>query len=183
MVENNNSVLYTALADRTSLPSAKSILLSIASNHHQHSGILKVAGETSGSPKVRNSSEKEFAGVFGIAYDIYKEIIKSEEIPKEELSVLAERLSVLENALAEKYLDIQSRVSRGQLNGVNQPQEATLTNLRGVFARMMSDSVHHRGLLATIKTLAEANQQEKTLDTLVASCLVPESVGPVCQNP
>jgi hypothetical protein len=177
MVENNNSVLYTALADRVSLPPAKSILLTIAANHHQHSEILKAAYNGPGAPRTNKNSEKEFSAVFGIAYEIYKEIIKTEELSKEDLSTATEKLSILENALADKYLDIQTRVPKNKPNGTSQK------NFRNVFAGMVSDSVHHRELLATIKTLDVMKHDEKMLEAVPFSCMIPASTNPVCQSP
>jgi hypothetical protein len=179
MVENNNSVLYTAIADRINLPSAKSVLLSIASDHNQHSGILKAASEGFRTPRTSQASEKEFAGVFGIAYDIYKETIKKEEISADELTAIVDRLSILENALADKYIDVQSMTFDAALN-----EQPDLKNLDHAIARMIGDSVHHLELLATVKTLAKVKQEEKTLDAVVMSCMPSASVSnPVCQSP
>ncbi len=180
MVENNNSVLYTALADRVNMISAKSILLSIASNHHQHAGILKTIteGSETSRPKIQNT-EKEFAAVFGTAYDIYKEIIKKEEITKEELPAITQRLSVLENALTEKYVDIQSKTLKKE---TSQPDGPALKSLASIFARMIGDSVHHRELLSTVKMMVEVKQQEKILDAVVLSCLTPDITASVCQT-
>jgi hypothetical protein len=183
MVENNNSVLYTAIADRTTLPSAKSVLLSIAGDHSQHSSVLKDACDGAVNPRVRQASEKEFAGVFGIAYDIYKETIKKEEISTEELEALTDRLSILENALADKYIDVQTKSASASEKTNNKSEKADLTNLSQVFANMIGDSVHHRELLATVKSLAKLKQKE-TLSVVAVSCMPLASISnPVCQSP
>ncbi len=180
MVENNDSVLYTALADRLSPASAKSILMSIATNHREHSEILKAAGKDSETARVQaGKSEKEFAGVFGLAYDIYKKIIDEEQISKEELSDIADKLFILESALAEKYVSVQSKAFKSQTNGT------TFASLGKTFTEMIRDSKHHRKLLTTFKMIVEAKTQEKTLgiDAVTISCAVAESTVPVCKAP
>jgi hypothetical protein len=171
MVENNDSVLYTALADRLSMAPAKSILMNIASNHHENSEILRAAGKASETARVQTgNSEKEFAGVFGIAYDIYKKIIDEKEISKEELSDIADKLSMLESALAEKYACVKSKASQSMGNA---------------FTEMIRDSEHHRKLLTKFKTLVAAETQEETLgtDAVTINCSVAESTVPVCRAP
>jgi rubrerythrin len=170
IVESNYSVLYTALADRVNLHPAKSLLLSIASDHNKHAVILKGIDEGVAKTKVKpQDNEKEFAEVFGLAYDIYKDVIKKEEIPEEELPALVEKLSILESALREKYLSVQSK-------------RANLDNL-SMFEKAISDGERHLKLLGTIKTGIEMKEHGKILDAVVIDCLPSSLTTPLPHSP
>jgi hypothetical protein len=159
MVESNHSVLYTAIADRERLPWVKSLLFNLANDHHEHFEMLKGACESLAETTARpQENEKEFAGVFGLAFDIYKEIIKKEEIPEAELPALAEKLSILESALREKYLALQSK-------------QATSDNLRSIFKKTIINGEDHLKLLENIKTRIAQKESGEILDTVVIGCL------------
>jgi rubrerythrin len=69
-------VLYTAIANRVELESAKKIFLNIADGTQKHSALLKDIYEAVAKPKRKTKSKaKKLDEVFDVSYSIYKESV------------------------------------------------------------------------------------------------------------
>ncbi len=177
LLEGNTAVLYTALADRVTLFSAKSILLEAAADSQKHSMLLRDAGEKLAKTNAKSKGYGKIDEVFNVTYKIYKEIIAKEEISPEETLALAEKLSILEKILGEKYLFMQERTQKLKEKQLNPLQKVSLDNLGSLFARLINDGVHHRELLRTVMGLVEKTLQKED-DIELASFVATDSLAP-----
>ena len=178
LIESNNSVLYTALADRTTVASVKELLRCIAEDGQKHSAMLKGFNrdlvESEAKPR---ESEKELAAVFGVSYDIYKEIIKKEATPAEELPVLAEKLAVLEGVLDKKYRFVQEKLSLlAKTESLQLLNGLTSDKVRRLFERMVADGAEHRRLLGTVQGLVQVKPSEPGVGFEVLAPMVSRAV-------
>ncbi len=172
LIENNTSVLYTAIADRVELESAKTIFLSIANDTQKHSALLKDICEVMVRPKKKTkSTAKKLDEVFDVSYTIYKEIIKKEEVTVEELPALVEKLAFLENVLGAKYVFALSKTSKVHPKRTSQRQGLNLDNFPEFFTQIIRGKENHRQLLGTVIELTECKKQEKAEVTPIVSIL------------
>jgi hypothetical protein len=177
LLESNAAVLYTALADRVKLDSAKSTLLEAAGDSQKNSLLLKGAGEKLAKPREKPNGCAKIEEVFNLTYTIYKDIIAKDEISIEELLAMVEKLSLLEKVLSDKYLFVQSKTQKLKVRHLNPLQEVSLDNLGSLFARMMNDCEKHRKLLDNIKEFVEKTLSPEEPAEL-ASCVAPVSLEP-----
>ena len=163
-IENNISVLYTALADRVTVPSVKVMVSGIAADCQKHSAILKGFGKDVVEYEVKSKKRnKELAEVFDVAYGVYKKIIEKEEIGAEELQSLVVQLVVLQGVLGEKYRFVQSKTSKLVLSeSVMLLHGLNLDKLGRMFKKMIGDVEEHRKILGSVKTLVEEKAREET---------------------
>lgn len=172
MIENNTSVLYTAIADRVELEPAKTIFLSIANDTQKHSALLKDICEAVARPKRKTKSNaKKLDEVFDVSYTIYREIIKKEKITVEELPALVEKLAFLENVLGAKYVFALSKTSKVHPKRTSKQQGLNFDNFPEFFTQIIRGKENHRQLLGTVIELIECKKQEKAEVTPIVSIL------------
>ncbi len=169
MLESNTGVLYTALAERATLPSAKAILLDVAFDSQKHAHLLREVCEKLAKSKYKPSDSAKIEEVFNITYAIFRDIIAKEELTPDELISLSEKLDVLEKTLGEKYAYVQSKTQKLSEKKLNPLHNVSLDNFGSLFARMINDTIRHRELLGSIKVLIEQNSQELRSTTFVDS--------------
>jgi len=169
MLESNTGVLYRALAERTTLPSIKAILLDVAADSQKHAYLLREVREKLTKSQEKPSDGAKIEEVFNITYEIFREIIAKEELASDELLNLSGKLDVLEKTLGEKYEYVQLKTQKLADKKLNPLHNVSLDNFGSLFARMINDGERHRELLENIKGIVEQNAQEIRSTTFVSS--------------
>jgi len=167
-IEENTAVVYTALADKLAVGSAKSSFLSIAVDHQKHSVLLKHASfRVAGSNTLPRNDAKSLAGVFQVTYSIYQNVILKDEIAQEELPVFAAKLATLEDLLSEKTVIVQRRFKVTITKSIDLIIRESFADVGNLFTRMVEDNALHRRLLEAHLNFASP----KKLDNMVLECL------------
>jgi hypothetical protein len=173
MLESNTAVLYTALADRVTLPTAKSVLLEVAADSQKHSLLLRSTGEKLAKSKSKPGGSEKISEVFNVTYAIYRDIIAQEQVNPEELLAIAEKLLLLEQILGEKYAFVWSKTQKLTEKQLNPLQKVSLDNLGSLFVRLIHEGQHHGELLGAIMTIIEQNASVKADLPMLAKCAAP----------
>jgi len=180
MVESNVSVLYTALSERVTHSSTKSLFLSIARDSYKHSMILKDACELLSQRNAKKCINDKLDDVFNVSYVIYKELIAKEEaeqhLAPEELLAIAEKLLLLERTLCEKYSVAQSKTLRVLGKETLVQQHVSLDVFGALFARLIDDSEQHQKILGNVKSILEQKPEIASV-SLEASVLPAVTCG------
>jgi hypothetical protein len=162
-VKSNLSVLYTALADRVTMPSVKVMLSGLAAVCQTNSVILKGFGKDVEEQSVKSKErDEDVSEVIDTTYDAYKKIIEKEEIAVAELQSLAGQLVVLEGILGEKYKSVQSKTSKLVMReSVKLVHGLDLDKLGLMFDKIMCAVEVRRKVLGSVKTLAEEKTRKE----------------------
>lgn len=163
-IENNISVLYTALSDRVTMPPAKAMLSHVAADCQRNSVILTGFGKDVVEPEAKSKeSAKELAEVFDSTYDVYKRIIEKEKIVATELHEFTEQLVALEGILGEKYQFVHLKTSKLVMReSVRLIHGLDLDKLGLMFNKLLCAVEARRSLLGSVKSLAEEKVREET---------------------
>ncbi len=173
-IESNLSVLYTALADRVTMPSAKVMLVGTAAVCQTNSVILKGFGKDVEEHSVKaKERDEELAEVIDAAYDVYKKIIEKEEISVAELQSLAGQLVVLEGILGEKYKFAHSKTSKLVIReSVKLLHGLDLDKLGLMFDKIICAVEVRRKVLGSLKALAEEKTRKETNSSISEGFIV-----------
>ncbi len=176
LLESNTSVLYTALADRTPLPSAKALLLEVASDSQNRSTILRSTSQRLQENKLTLKSNPNVEEVFTVTYNIYKSLIAKDQITPEAFLAFVEKLDVLEKTLAEKYAFLQLHAFRYRQKTPTKLLRVSLEQLESLLTQMLAEGENHRKLLGSIKEqitqkMGESAKSALQVDFVAASGL------------
>lgn len=167
ILEEKTSLLYKSLAEKTELPLAKSLLMHIAYDSKKHAATVKGISDSLGNLNARTKAkdcEKHLGKPWKIVADSLEEAEKKQKIPRDDFSLLAKKLLVLESALGEEYhMVIQLRTLQFLTSKINEIYGVNLKNLKSIFESIIKDEERHRELLTTIKDLV-VKQKDRITD-------------------
>ena len=177
ILENNASLLYTALADKIEDSLVKSLILTIASDSQKHSISLKGVGESIAKPEGKpKDCEKKLGEAWRVVDTFYREIVNKEKITDSELPQLAEKLAVLESILGEEYyMFVQLKTLQLMMKEISQIYNINLGELKGIFSSIINDEEHHRELLETVKEILDKKKPKIRDNTPVVKYQNPDS--------
>jgi rubrerythrin len=167
MLENNTSLLYQNLADKTEIPLAKALLLSIAEDSSKHSTLFKCIADTIAPSKNKaKDCAKRLGKTWRIVNTFLQEITNKEKMNKIELEQMIERLEILESSAGEEYyIFVQMKTLQYMVKEIRQLYNISLERTRNLFTSIIEDEEHHRELLATIKDLLSENEPHRQDNT------------------
>jgi hypothetical protein len=183
MLESNISVLYTAVADRITDPSIRSLFLKIASDGAKNSGLLKEASRPLTRVKVRRSrADSKLASIFNMSYTIYQNIIAKEEtethLQPEELLAVSGKLILMEEKLCEEHLDAEAKVLKLLGRDAFLKQQTSIGNFGVLFCTLIDDSEQRQKTLRTIKNFIDG---DSTQTSLTGKPCLPYSTRPIAE--
>jgi len=180
MLESNISILYTALAERVTLPFAKSLLENIGNEDVKHSAMLKEASEQLTKQKARQNGKENLENLYNITYLIYRELVVKEEaqeqLKSEEFFAMTGKLILLEKGLRQKYEAAQLKTLKAIGEVTFLEQHRTLNNFGSLFERLIDDCYQHQKILGTIQSLLERKVPEKAEFPALLTCMPIEPV-------
>jgi len=157
MLESNISILYSALAERVTLPFVKSLFESIAKDDDYHSARLKDASDQMAKQKTRQNGKEKLEYLYNITFAVYSDVIAKEEVleqlDNDELFTLTGKLMLLEKSLRQKYVDAQSKTLKVTKKETLLDQHRVLSNFGSLFERLIDDRDQHQKILGTIQSL------------------------------
>lgn len=167
ILENNTAQLYYVLSNQTEIPLAKTLLLNIALDSTKHSTILRgISNSLSTSKKDPKDCAKNLGDVWRTVDYLKREVTRTQNGSKLELSQLAEKLSVLESSLGEEYhVFVQMENLEYLSKEINQFYNVNLDSIRKIINSIIRDEEHHRELLSTIKQLLDQGGKESLDNT------------------
>jgi rubrerythrin len=155
MLEYNTALLYKSLSEKTEIPLAKSLLLSIAQDSSKHSALLKGISDSIASIEVKI---KDCAKNLGPIWQNVTTYLKEATTKEENLSLaeLYEKLLTLESSIGEEYyIFVQIQTLQYMTKEINQLYNINLDKVKRIFESIINDEEHHREILATLKELSE----------------------------
>ena len=155
MLEYNTALLYKSLSEKTEIPLAKSLLLSIAQDSSKHSALLKGISDSLASTDVKiKDCAKNLGPIWQNVTTYLKEVIAKEE--NLSLAELYEKLLTLESSIGEEYyVFVQMQTLQYMTKEINQLYNINLDKVKRIFESIINDEEHHREILATLKELSE----------------------------
>ena len=154
ILEEKTSMLYDALGDKIEMPLFKSLLLSIASDSHKHSILLKGVAESIASKDKSEDCAKKTGQVWQIVEAINKEISKKKRIVDNELAYTSEKLVYLESNLGEEYyVFTQLKTLTLMVKEINRLYNIDLSGLKKIFNSIIDDEERHRQILEQIREI------------------------------
>jgi len=162
MLEDKVSRLYTELAQKTELPTAKPILVTIADDSHRHSTLLEQMSKQIQEPKVKHDECKTITGEAWNTTEKFAETIKHKHnITDQELTTLAKNLQKLESIIGEEYaLLIHAKALQLLAEDLN------ITRLKTTLKEIGDDEKHHLELIAAVKKALTDKKQEDNAPTV-----------------
>jgi len=180
MLESNISILYSALAERVTLPFVKSLFESIAKDDVHHSASLKDASEQLTKQKTRQNGKEKLESLYDITFVIYSQIVTKEEeqeqLKTDELFALTGKLMLLEKTLRQKYIDARVKTLKATNKETLLEQHRILSNFGSLFERLIDDSEQHQKILGTIQSLLEQEAPGNVEFGALNICLPEEKV-------
>ena len=155
VIESKTSLLYNRLSEKTELPLAKSLLLSIAQDSAKHSTLLKgvIKSMSSVEPK-KDECEKHLGQTMSSLKALVNEL--ESKVDSVSLPELYEKLLVLESTFGEEYLIfVQTQTLSYMVKEINQLYSIDLGNVKSVFESIMKDEEHHLEILTQLKEMSE----------------------------
>ena len=155
MLEYNTALLYKSLSEKTEIPLAKSLLLSIAQDSSKHSALLKGISDSLASTDVKiKDCAKNLGPIWQNVTTYLKEVTAKEE--NLSLAELYEKLLTLESSIGEEYyVFVQMQTLQHMTKEINQLYNINLDKVKRIFESIINDEEHHREILATLKELSE----------------------------
>lgn len=162
ILENSAAQLYHALSNQTEIPLAKTLLLNIALDSTKHSTILRgISNSLAISKKDPKDCAKNLGDVWRTIDYLKREVTRTQDGNKLELSQLANKLSALESSLGEEYhVFVQMKNLEYLTKEINQFYNVKLDSIRKIINSIIRDEEHHRELLSTIKRLLSQGKTE-----------------------
>lgn len=154
-LEDGISQLYRSLSSKIELPLVRSLLDSIAEDSLKHSTLLKGVGGSIAEVKEKpRDCQKKTDKVWKVITAFSKEIASKEKLSKEEISQLADRLSLFESTVGEEYyIFVQMKTLQLMMKEINRIYNVDLGSLKSIFTRIIGDEERHRETLQTIKVM------------------------------
>jgi len=167
VLEERVFTLYQNLADKVDPKLPKSLLLTLSTDSHKHSIILKGVAESIAEVKVNpKECEKYLGAIWRLNENFLKEYGTKAKLGTDELAQLSERLVVLEGSLGEEYyIFVQAQTLEQLSKEINQVYNIELSNLAGIFENIIKDEERHRETLGTIRKLL-ASKKTSITDTV-----------------
>ena len=161
ILENNISLLYTALSNKIELPLVRALLRSIAEDSLKHCTLLKGVAESIASVKERSRDcEKKTGEAWRLIADFSKEIASKERFSEEEMSQLSDKLAFFESIVGEEYyVFVQMKTLQLMMKEINKIYNIDLGSLKSIFTRIINDEERHREMLGTIKGILERHPE------------------------
>ena len=166
-LEYNTALLYKGLSEKTEIPLARSLLLSIAQDSSKHSALLKGIGD---SISVSNVNSKDCSRMLGQTWQIVTNYLNEVSKNKERVSLadLCEKLMVFESGVGEEYyIFVQMQTLQHLTKEINELYNVNLSTVKNIFESIIRDEDHHRELLATIKELNEHESKDNNNTPIV----------------
>jgi rubrerythrin len=155
MLEYNTALLYKSLSEKTEIPLAKSLLLSIAQDSSKHSALLKGISDSLASTDVKiKDCAKNLGPIWQNVTTYLKEVTAKEETLS--LAELYEKLLTLESSIGEEYyIFVQIQTLQYMTKEINQLYNINFDKVKRIFESIINDEERHREILATLKELSE----------------------------
>jgi rubrerythrin len=166
LLEYNTALLYEKLSEKTKIPLAKSLLLSISQDSLKHSLLLRGVNESLSASKVK---DKECSKMLGQIWQNVNSYL-NEVTAKEELSMqdFYDKLVSLESIMAEEYyVLVQMQTLAHLTKEINELYSIDLEQVKGIFESIIRDEEHHRELLATVKDLSGPEKEVDDLTPII----------------
>lgn len=166
LLEYNTALLYEKLSEKTKIPLAKSLLLSISQDSLKHSLLLRGVNESLSASKVK---DKECSKMLGQIWQNVNSYL-NEVTAKEELSMqdFYDKLVSLESIMAEEYyVLVQMQTLAHLTKEINELYSIDLEQVKGIFESIIRDEEHHRELLATVKDLSGPEKEADDLTPII----------------
>jgi rubrerythrin len=162
ILENNTSLLYQKLSEKTGMPLVKTLLLSIAQDSSKHSVLLNgIADSIAVSKEKAKDCAKRLGETWRVVDTFLQEITSGERMSRMELGQLTEKLTILESSLAEEYyIFVQMKTLHHMVKEINQLYNINLERTKNIFMSIIKDEEHHRELLATTKDILSENEPQ-----------------------
>jgi rubrerythrin len=166
VLEDNTSMLYNKLSERTENPLLKALLLSISKDSSKHSTLLEgIADSISETKKNPKHCTKNLGEIWKTVSTYLKEVNKKDKTDWINFSELLPKLSALESSLGEEYyIFVQMKTLQLMAKMINQRYNINFENIKAVFESIIKDEEHHREILATIKSVIgeDSTKQDNT---------------------
>ena len=154
MLESKASLLYNNLSEKTEVPLAKSLLLSIAQDSAKHSTLLKGIGNSIASSEPKAKDCEKNLGQMWQSLTIFENEVEAKGSIS--LGELYEKLLTLESSVGEEYyIFTQMQTLQYMTKEINQLYNISLDRVKSVFESIIKDEEHHREILATLKELSQ----------------------------
>ena len=155
MLEYNTALLYKSLSEKTEIPLAKSLLLSIAQDSSKHSALLKGISDSLSSTEVKIKDCAKNLGPIWRNVTTYLNDVTAKE-GNLSLAELYEKLLTLESSIGEEYyIFVQMQTLQHLTKEINQLYNINLDKVKRIFESIINDEERHREILATLKELSE----------------------------
>jgi len=161
MLENNTSLLYRSLSEKTGNTLAKSLLLSIAKDSSKHSELLKGLSESIVSSEVKTKDCAKNLGQIWLNVDSYFNEVTSKKVGELSFADLDEKLISLESSLGEEYyIFVQMQTLQHLTSLINRSYNIDLDSVKSIFENIIRDENRHIEVIGTLKKLVEPQQKE-----------------------
>jgi len=165
LLEEKTYQLYRSLADRTTPPLVKSMLLHIAHDSQKHSAILKgISDSIAKTEKKPKDCEKKLGENWKIILNLSKEITRKGHLPDEQMFPWIDKLTLLESTFGEEYyVLVQAKTLQYMTKEIKASYDIDLASIRRILASIIRDEETHMELLEDIKEIY-AKRKEKKAD-------------------
>jgi rubrerythrin len=161
LLENKTSTLYQTVIKKTQFSKAKTLLEKLVVDSNKHAKILQELGSKFGKFEADEKACSQKIGESWMVLSILqREIDDMKVIEVDDLPSLSKKLLVLESVLGEEYyMMVQMKTLEMMDKQINQLYHVDLSEMRGIFAKILSEEERHIEILESIHQLLARNQK------------------------
>ena len=161
ILEHQTSLLYNAISNKMKIPLIKTLLKEIEIDTNKHAIILKGVSEDIGKSKKANKNCSKDNPTLQTINKLIKEVAKIERFGLKEMGKLNEILRILESKMGEEYQSlVQMETMERMMKIINEQYQIDLTDVKGIFLKIIADEKRHLEILETIKKLTGSENEE-----------------------
>jgi rubrerythrin len=161
ILEYQTSLLYKAISDKMEIPLIKTLLKEIEIDTRKHSVILKGVSEGIDKSKKTNKNCSKDNPTLQTVNSLLKEVGNIESFSAKELEKLSKILRILESKMGEEYQSmVQMETMERMMKIINEQYQIDLTDVKGIFLKIIEDEKRHLEILETIKKLTGSENEE-----------------------